>query len=116
MIGQESLLVSLVRLVDRIPFPPPPAKRTRGRPKTYSNRLFLKALVIMIIRKLRSLTNENLNEQFKGIFDAHGQVPTKGLVNTRRFALGAIVVYQLTLWYRSRRFATVQSRRDRARC
>jgi len=53
-----------------------------------------------IFHKLRSLANENFNEQFKGIFDAHGQVPTKGLTNTRRFALGAIVVYQLTLWYR----------------
>jgi hypothetical protein len=30
----------------------------------------------------------------------HGQVPTKGLGNTRRFALGAVFVYQLTLWYR----------------
>jgi hypothetical protein len=53
-----------------------------------------------IFHKLRSLANENFNEQFKGIFDAHGQVPTKGLINTRRFALGAIIVYQLTLWYR----------------
>jgi hypothetical protein len=43
---------------------------------------------------------EHLNEPFKGIFDVHGQVPTKGLVNTRRFALGAVFVYQLTLWYR----------------
>jgi len=34
------------------------------------------------------------------MFDVHGQVPTKGLVNTRRFALGAVFVYQLTLWYR----------------
>jgi Transposase DDE domain len=53
-----------------------------------------------IFHKLRSAAIENLNEQFKGIFDSHGQVPTKGLVNTRRFALGAIVVYQLALWYR----------------
>ena len=30
----------------------------------------------------------------------HGHVPTKGLVTTRRFALGAVCVYQLTLWYR----------------
>ena len=28
---------------------------------------------------LRSRAIENLNEQFKGIFDGHGQVPTKGL-------------------------------------
>jgi hypothetical protein len=53
-----------------------------------------------IFHKLRSTAIENFNEQFKGIFDAHGQVPTKGLNATRRFALGAILVYQLTLWYR----------------
>jgi hypothetical protein len=53
-----------------------------------------------ILHELRSRAIENLNEQFKGIFDAHGQVPTQGLVNTRRFALGAVFVYQLTLWYR----------------
>ena len=53
-----------------------------------------------VFHSLRSRAIENLNEQFKGMFDAHGQVPTKGLTNTRRFALGAVVVYQLTLWYR----------------
>jgi hypothetical protein len=53
-----------------------------------------------LFHKLRSLTIENFNEQFKGIFDGHGQVPTKGVTKTRRFALGAILVYQLTLWYR----------------
>lgn len=53
-----------------------------------------------VFHALRSRAIENLNEQFKGIFDAHGQVPTKGLVNTRRFALSAVFVYQLTLWYR----------------
>ncbi|HSH78512.1 MAG TPA: transposase [Herpetosiphonaceae bacterium] len=53
-----------------------------------------------LFHKLRSTAIENFNEQFKGIFDGHGQGPTKGLTNTRRFALGAIFVYQLTLWYR----------------
>lgn len=53
-----------------------------------------------VFHKLRSLAIENFNEHFKGIFDGHGQVPTKGLVNTQRFALGAIVVYQLALLYR----------------
>ena len=53
-----------------------------------------------IFHKLRSLAIENFNEHFKGIFDSHGQVPTKGLINTRRFALGAIFVYQLALLYR----------------
>jgi len=54
MIGQETLLVTLVRLVDRAPAPPPPAKRGRGRPVTYPDRLFLKALVVMIVRRLHS--------------------------------------------------------------
>lgn len=53
-----------------------------------------------VFHKLRSLAMENFNEHFKGIFDAHTQVPTKGLVNTKRFALGAIFVYQLALLYR----------------
>lgn len=33
----------------------------------------------------------------------HGQVPTKGLINTQRFALGAVFVYQLALLYRHER-------------
>ena len=53
-----------------------------------------------VFHKLRSLAIENFNEQFKGIFDGHGQVPTKGLLNTQRFALGAILLYQLALLYR----------------
>jgi hypothetical protein len=53
-----------------------------------------------VFHKLRSVACENFNEQFKGIFDAHGQVPTRGLVRTRRWALGAVFVYQLTLLHR----------------
>ncbi len=53
-----------------------------------------------IFHKLRSIAMENFNEHFKGIFDGHGQVPTKGLLATQRFALGAIFVYQLAFLYR----------------
>lgn len=53
-----------------------------------------------IFHRLRHWAIENFNEQFKGIFNVHGQVPTKGLVNTQRFALGAIFVYQIALLYR----------------
>lgn len=53
-----------------------------------------------ILHKTRSLAIENFNEQFKGIFDGHGPVPTRGLRATQRFALGAILVYQLSLLYR----------------
>ncbi len=53
-----------------------------------------------IFHTLRSIAMENFHEHFKGIFDGHGQVPTKGLLATQRFALGAVFVYQLALLYR----------------
>ena len=53
-----------------------------------------------VFHELRSRAIENFNEQFKGIFDGHASVPTKGLANTSRWALGAIFVYQLALLYR----------------
>jgi hypothetical protein len=40
------------------------------------------------------------NEPFKAIFGGHAQVPARGLPPTRRFALGAVLVYQLTLLHR----------------
>ena len=49
---QKRVLVTLVRLIDELPWPPEPAKRPRGRPKAYSDRLIVKALVIMMIRRL----------------------------------------------------------------
>jgi hypothetical protein len=53
-----------------------------------------------VFHKWRSVAIENFNEQFKGIFEAHEQVPTKGLIATKRFALGAVLVYQMALLYR----------------
>jgi len=53
-----------------------------------------------LFHKLRSLAIENFNEQFKEIFDCHGAVPTRGRAATRRFALGALFVYQLALLHR----------------
>lgn len=53
-----------------------------------------------IFHQLRSHAIENFNGQFKDIFDARQPVPTRGLLATRRFALGAVLVYQLTVWHR----------------
>jgi hypothetical protein len=53
-----------------------------------------------IFHLLRHRAIENFNEHFKAIFDVHGPVPTKGETNTARFALGAVLVYQLSLLYR----------------
>jgi hypothetical protein len=55
MITHDTLLAQLVRLVGRIPTPPPPARRPPGRPIVYSDRLFLKALLIMIVRRLHKV-------------------------------------------------------------
>jgi hypothetical protein len=53
-----------------------------------------------IFHRLRHVAIENFNEHFKAIFDAHGPVPTKGRLDTARFALGAVFVYQLALLHR----------------
>jgi hypothetical protein len=50
-----------------------------------------------IFHVLRRVASENFNEHYKAIFDVHGAVPTKGKTNTARFALGAVLVYQLAL-------------------
>ncbi|MHB8993507.1 MAG: transposase [Chloroflexota bacterium] len=50
--------------------------------------------------QLRSHAIENFNAQFKAIFNCLGQVPTRGLVPTQRFVLGAVLVYQLALLHR----------------
>lgn len=53
-----------------------------------------------IFHELRSRSMENTGGQFKAIFDCQAQVPTKGLLPTARFVLGAVLVYQLTLLHR----------------
>ena len=55
MITQDSVLVQLIRLVDRIPTLQPPPRRPRGRPHFYSERLFMKALLIMIVKRLHKV-------------------------------------------------------------
>ena len=52
MLTHASILVSLLWLVEQIPTPPPPIKRQRGRQEFYSDKLFVKALIVMIIRRL----------------------------------------------------------------
>jgi hypothetical protein len=53
MVSQDSLLVTLVNLVDRLPMLP--QKRGRGHPKVYPDRLFFKTVVIMIVRHLHNV-------------------------------------------------------------
>ena len=53
MVASGSHLVTLVELVDRLPLAAAPPGR--GRPRVYSDRLFLKALVIMIVKRLATV-------------------------------------------------------------
>ena len=53
-----------------------------------------------LFHSLRSHAIENFNEHYKGLFDGHSSVPTRGLLATRRYLLGAVLVYQLLLLYR----------------
>ena len=55
MVSRDSFLVTLVKLVDRVPMPALPTKRKRGHPIVYPDRLFLKALVIMIVRHVHTV-------------------------------------------------------------
>lgn len=52
-----------------------------------------------IFHQLRSHSIENFNAQFKAIFGCLGSVPTRGATATRRFLLGAVLIYQLALWH-----------------
>ncbi len=44
MVHQDSLLVTLVQPVDRLPMPSIPVKRGRGRPTFYPNAVFLSGI------------------------------------------------------------------------
>ena len=95
MLRQKSLLVSLVLRVDRLPWSPEPAKRARGRPNTYSDRLILKALVIMIIRRLYTayalLTflnqDDPLPRQLRPLLQNRGAFPSRRTWERRLAAL-----------------------------
>jgi hypothetical protein len=85
MLRQKSLLVSLVVLMDSLPWPPEPTQRPRGRPKPYSDWLMVKALVIMIIRRLYTayalLTfleqDDAVAKQLRPVLTEHGRFPTR---------------------------------------
>ncbi|MBI3970925.1 MAG: hypothetical protein HY332_06520 [Chloroflexi bacterium] len=85
LVAAPSLLVALVLLVNRIPVPPPPPKRPRGRPTMYSDRLFLKALVVTIVRhlstvhELLAMLAEPTTEmrQVRALLTEQGRFPTR---------------------------------------
>lgn len=85
MISGDSLLVSLVRLVDALPFPPSSSQRKRGRQPTYADRLLVKAVVIMIIRRVYTAWArlaflqhaDPVVAQLRPLLPEHGRLPTR---------------------------------------
>ena len=85
MLIHGSILVSLLGLVEQIPTPPPPVKRQRGRQEVYSDKLFLKALMVMIIRRLYTAyallsfldQDDPVAHQICPLLTEHGRFPTR---------------------------------------
>jgi hypothetical protein len=86
MTGGDSLLVSLVHLVDSQPFLSRHERRNRGRLQTYSDRLLIKALLIMIIRRLHTALallaflqqpDDPVVQQLRPLLMEHRQFPSR---------------------------------------
>lgn len=97
MLIREPLLVIFLKMIDRIPMPVASTKRKRGHPKEYSDRLILKALMVMIIRRLYSaygllefLEQEtDLTQALRKQLSENGRFPTRRTWERRLAALPA---------------------------
>src|SRR4051812_3924927 len=134
MVPGEALLVTLVKLIDLIPMPALPMKRGRGHPKEYTDRLILKALVIMIVRRLYNAysllafldQSSELTVALRPLLMEQGRFPSRRTWE-RRLAilpqtlpsliacLGTYLVAQIKPWGRDRRAATIDSTALRAK-
>src|SRR5215207_6704463 len=101
MITQDTVLVQLIRLIEHIPSPPPPSARRRGRPIVYSEKLFLKALLIMIVRRLHkvgellAVLEEPTQEwrwRARDVLDQADQLDKDGILGDHGGASGSIVL------------------------
>jgi hypothetical protein len=128
MLAERRILVSLLSLVEYLPWPPPPAKRQRGRQETYSDKLFVKALIVMIIRRLYTAyalldflaQPDPLAQQVRTLLTEDGRFPSRRTWE-RRFAklparlpaligcLGRLLVVCLQPWTTQGRAAAVDS-------
>ena len=79
------LRVSIRWLVEQIPTSPPPAKRRRGRRETSSDQLFVKARIVMSMRRLYTASallhfleqDDPVARQLRPLLTAHGRLPTR---------------------------------------
>lgn len=134
MVQREPILVTLVRLVDGIPEPAAPEQRKRGRPKIYAERLIVKALIIMIIRRLYTATSllnfveqeTALTHQLRAVLTQNGRFPARRTWERRLKALpdtlpqqigilGRLLVEQFQPWQDCGRAVAVDSTPLRAK-
>jgi hypothetical protein len=128
MLTERRILVSLLSLVEHLPSPPPLHKRKRGRQETYSDKLFIKALIVMIIRRLYTAyalldflaQPDPLAQQVRILLTEDGRFPSRRTWE-RRFeklparlpaligCLGRLLVERLQPWTTQGRAAAVDS-------
>lgn len=132
MITRETVLVQLLSLIDRIS--QPPLARRRGRPVVYSDGLFLKALTIMIVKRLHRVSellavlDEPTQEMrsLRELLHERGRFPSRRTFEWRLRALpetlpewigllGRHLVELLEPWTRSGRAVALDSTVLRAR-
>src|SRR5215213_5003820 len=126
MVPQISLLIVLVDLIDAIPSPT--FERRRGRPPTYPDQLFLKALVIMLVRGvstvdgLRAILEQPTIEMqaLRDRLTLHGRFPSRRTWERRLHGLpaslpariacfGSYLVAHLQPWVDCGRAAAIDS-------
>ena len=115
MVPQPSLLLELVDLVNVISTPPDEPQR--GRPPVYSDRIFLKALVIMVVRRVSTVSGllaileqpTRAMQALRARLTEHGRFPTRrtwerrlamlpSMLPVRIACLGRHLVALLDLW------------------
>lgn len=95
MLHREPVLVTLVRLVDWVPMSERRTGGKRGRPKEYSDRLMVKALVVMVIRRLYTAysllaflsQDTELTNQLRDMLTENGRFPVRRTWERRLSAL-----------------------------
>ncbi len=134
MVQADPLLVIFVKMVDRIPFPAQSTERKRGRPNVYSTKLMVKALIIMVVKRLYSaysllayLEQETaVTQALKKLLHENDRFPTRRTWERRLAqlpqtlpaligALGRELVQLLKPWATSGRAVAVDSTALRAK-
>ena len=130
MLPQASLLVQLLRLIDDLPLAPSAVRR--GRPCLYSERLFLKALVVMVVRHLPTVhalvavLDQPEMAAVREALSEHGALPTRRTFERRLKAtpsslpeqiavIGDHLMQRLDPWAAGGRAAAIDSTVLRAR-